>query len=53
MVGATRQTNNSLDPKLEERYHALRRKQTNQFVGRNNFQSNLSSDQTPNILQLQ
>jgi len=52
MVGGTRQSNNCLDPNLKERYHALRRKQTNQTVGRNNFQ-NLSSDQPPNILKLQ
>ncbi|KAK1431882.1 hypothetical protein QVD17_08648 [Tagetes erecta] len=35
---------NNLDPKLEERFIALRRKQTNQAVGRNNFQPNLSNE---------
>ncbi|KAK1421788.1 hypothetical protein QVD17_24420 [Tagetes erecta] len=34
---------NNLDPKLEERFIALRRKQSNHAIGRNNFQPNLSN----------
>ncbi|KAK1411713.1 hypothetical protein QVD17_38273 [Tagetes erecta] len=35
---------NNLDPKLEERFIALKRKQTTQAVGRNSFQPNLSNE---------
>ncbi|KAK1429889.1 hypothetical protein QVD17_12206 [Tagetes erecta] len=35
---------NNLDPKLEERFTALRRKQANQANGRNSFQPNLSNE---------